>query len=121
MRTPCSRSPGADLAARLELPCVWAIHESFPPSIYWSLAYPPEGVDPLVRSRVEELLASTPAVVFEAEATRKLYLESVPSEHALVVPYGINTAEIERYLATVTRDEARARTTISPRSNACCS
>jgi D-inositol-3-phosphate glycosyltransferase len=106
--------PGADLAARLKLPCVWAIHESFPPSIYWSLAYPPEGVDPLVRSRVEELLASTPAVVFEAEATRVLYLESVPSDHALVVPYGINTAEIERYLATVTRDEARCDHDLAP-------
>ena len=83
---------GADLAARLGLPCVWAIHESFAPSVFWSLAYAPDSVDPLVRQRVEELLEWTPAVVFEAEATRKLYLEIVPPEHALVVPYGINTA-----------------------------
>ena len=98
---------GADLAARLGLPCVWAIHESFAPSVFWSLAYAPDSVDPLVRQRVEELLEWTPAVVFEAEATRKLYLEIVPPEHALVVPYGINTAVIEDYRAAVTRPDAR--------------
>jgi glycosyltransferase involved in cell wall biosynthesis len=46
--------------------------------------------------------------VFEAEATRQLYLSKVPQEHALVVPYGINTALIDRYLATVTPKQARA-------------
>jgi glycosyltransferase involved in cell wall biosynthesis len=109
-----SSFPGADVADRLGLPCVWAIHESYPPSSFWSVGYPPNGVDPLVRSRVEELLVSTPAVVFEAEATRQLYLEVVPPDHALVVPYGINTAKIERYLSTVTRDSARRRHDLGP-------
>jgi glycosyltransferase involved in cell wall biosynthesis len=105
---------GADVAARLGLGCVWAIHESISPSMYWSIAYPPGGVDPLVRSRVEELLAWTPAVVFEAEATRQLYLGTVPTEHALVVPYGINTAMIDHYFATVPRERARAGRGLAP-------
>ena len=112
---------GADLAARLGLPCVWAIHESFAPSVFWSLAYAPDSVDPLVRQRVEELLEWTPAVVFEAEATRKLYLEIVPPEHALVVPYGINTAVIEDYRAASDAVPMRAGSTISPRTSASCS
>lgn len=105
---------GPDIASRLGLPCVWAIHESFSPPVFWTVAFPPDCVDPLVRGRVEELLAWAPAVVFEAEATRQLYLGHVPPEHALVVPYGISTTEIDAYLAKMTREQAREAHHLAP-------
>jgi glycosyltransferase involved in cell wall biosynthesis len=98
---------GADMARRLGIPAAWAIHESWPPSLYWSAAYPPDSVDPEVSELVERVIAETPAVIFEAEATRRLYLSSTRPGAALVVPYGVDTARIEKYCARTDRQSAR--------------
>jgi glycosyltransferase involved in cell wall biosynthesis len=103
---------GADVARRLGLPCVWAIHESWPPEQFWSAAYPPDYVPAGVRESCMQALWNTKAVVFEAEATRRLFLHDTPPGAARVVPYGVNTREIDEYCATVSRARARELTNL---------
>src|SRR3954468_2392960 len=37
---------GADLAPRLKVPCIWAVHESFPLPMFWHTAYEPGALHP---------------------------------------------------------------------------
>jgi D-inositol-3-phosphate glycosyltransferase len=100
-------SMGADLALRLDLPCVWAIHESWPPAEFWAVAYPPRHIDPIVLRSANRLFGEVDALVFEAEATRQQYLGHASAEHTHVVHYGIDTRAVDRYLAKVSREQAR--------------
>jgi D-inositol-3-phosphate glycosyltransferase len=81
--------PGADLAERLGIPAVWAIHESFHPAVLWS------GVSPALRVRGEAALRRAALGIFEAEATREIYREAL-GERSLTIPYGIDAASIDR-------------------------
>jgi D-inositol-3-phosphate glycosyltransferase len=81
--------PGADLAERLGIPAVWAIHESFRPAVLWS------GVSPALRERGEAALRRAALGIFEADATREIYREAL-GERSLTIPYGIDAAAIER-------------------------
>jgi D-inositol-3-phosphate glycosyltransferase len=102
--------PGIDLADRLVLPAVWAIHESFDMPSFWRAAYGSfEAVHPLVKTRAEDALASAAAVVFEADATRELLVHHGDPSRFVTVPYGIDVEEIERYSVSVSRAEARRR------------
>ena len=82
--------PGAEATAQLEIPTVWAIHESFAPPVLWS------GLDPRIRGRAEAALASASAVVFEAEATQRLYEPPLDASRCLTMPYGLDLAPIQR-------------------------
>jgi glycosyltransferase involved in cell wall biosynthesis len=99
--------PGADLASRLAIPCVWAIHESWPPGVFWSVAYPPGGIDRQVKQAAMRALAACPAVVFEADATRALYADATRPGAAMVVRYGVRTLTIRDYRAANERGAAR--------------
>ncbi|HLK44828.1 MAG TPA: glycosyltransferase, partial [Acidimicrobiales bacterium] len=83
--------PGADLAARLGVPVVWAVHESWTESLIWSFDHPGVRVAPSVRAKAARALASAGAVVFESAATRALYESRAPGR-TVVVPYGVDTA-----------------------------
>jgi D-inositol-3-phosphate glycosyltransferase len=98
---------GADLAMRLGLPYAWAIHESWTPSMFWSAAYPPGGVDPDVKHAALRALGACDAVVFEADATRALYAGHTRPGAAMVVHYGIRTREIRDYCDSVDQETAR--------------
>ena len=98
---------GADVAVRLGLPTVWAIHESYTPSVIWSVAFPPDYVPPEVRAAFDRALRQAHAVVFEAEATRQQYAEATGAGRSLVVPYGVDLASIERYKKDHSREAAR--------------
>lgn len=100
---------GADLADRLGLPAVWAIHESFTLEQYWYAAFGVHRPHPGVRQAAARALRNTAAVVFEAERTRSQYLDAARPEHCLVVRYGIDTKAISSYLARNTRAQARER------------
>lgn len=80
--------PGADLAARLGLPAVWSVHESFHPALLW------DSLAPALRARGEAALGAGAFAVFQAEATRQLYLDSFgPRSEA--IPYGLDLEPIE--------------------------
>ena len=97
---------GIEVAARLELPSILAVHESFDPAAYWAHFLFPH--DPAVFERLRVALASASAIVFEAAATRALYLPYADPERLVAMPYGIELDAIERFRSTLTRDQARS-------------
>ena len=101
---------GVDLAGRLGIPAVWAIHESYEvPSLWRAMYGSPDVIHPLVKARAERALASAAAVVFEAEATRSLYAHHGDPSRFITIPYGINIDEIDRFATSTSRAEARAK------------
>lgn len=94
-------SPGAEVAARLGIPAIWAIHESFPPAVLWA------DLDPGVRALSEAALANAALAVFEAEATQRLYEQTVGAERCLTLPYGLDIDPIDTERARFSRAEAR--------------
>ncbi|MGE3620974.1 MAG: glycosyltransferase family 4 protein [Acidimicrobiia bacterium] len=98
---------GVDLAARLGVPALWAVHESFPPGDFLRVAFGP-GVAPSVERRFHAALAGAAAVVFEADATLALFEPSVGPGRALRVDYGVDLDRIAAHRARHRRDEVRA-------------
>jgi len=94
-------APGAEAAAALGIPYVWAIHESFAPSILLG-DFAPE-----VRERTEAALAGASSLVFEAEATKRLYEPVAGTERCAMYPYGLDLAPIDAHRAAF--DGAAAR------------
>jgi D-inositol-3-phosphate glycosyltransferase len=90
--------PGAEVAAELGIPVVWAIHESFPAPILWG------GFAPEVRERAEAALGRAAAVVFEADATRRLYEGRLGEGRGLVLPYGLDLRPIDAARADLDRE-----------------
>lgn len=90
--------PGAEAAAELGIPVVWTIHESFPAPILWG------DFDPEVRRRAEAALADASAVVFEADATRRLYEAALGEGRALMLPYGLDLRPVDAARAELDRD-----------------
>jgi glycosyltransferase involved in cell wall biosynthesis len=93
--------PGAEAAAELGIPYVWAIHESFAPSILLG------DFAPKVRERAERALAGASSLVFEAEATKRLYEPVAGAERCAMYPYGLDLAPIDAHRAEF--DGAAAR------------
>jgi len=81
--------PGAEVAGRLGIPVVWAIHESFEPAILWA------GFDRDVRERAESALAEARFAVFEAEATQRIFEPLIDDSRCLTLPYGLDMAPID--------------------------
>lgn len=100
---------GADVSTRLAMPTVWAIHESLTPRVFLTAAFP-NGMAAGVRGAAERALATSDALVFEAEATRQLYAASVGPDRSIVVPYGVDTGVINAFCRRVSRERARADT-----------
>jgi glycosyltransferase involved in cell wall biosynthesis len=87
--------PGADLATRMQIPCVWAVHESFPLPMFWHTSYPAGTLHPYARGRGEQALREAAAVVFEAEATRRLFLADADPQRLVTIPYGIELGAVD--------------------------
>ncbi len=98
---------GADVAARLGLPCVWAIHESYQPRHIVPVLYAPSGIDPLVQEAALRSLSRASRGVFVSQATRDLFLSILEPSRALVVPYGVDTSAIDALRSSGTRASAR--------------
>jgi len=81
-------SPPAEVAARLGIPTVWAIHESFEPEILWA------HLDPEVRAHAEATLSAAAFAVFEAEATQRIF-EPLLGDRCRMLPYGLDMTPIE--------------------------
>lgn len=81
--------PGAEVAERLDLPVVWAIHESFPPSFLWA------ELAPAVKERLDRALGRSSYLVFEAEATKRLFEPTAGGAKCLMLPYGLDLEPID--------------------------
>ena len=101
--------PGPEVAIRLGIPFVWAIHESYKPHVLWFVAHPPPGVHPEVRQQITSALGKAAAAVFEADATRLQYQPYGDPERFIVVPYGIDVDSVDRYRASFERTPVRRR------------
>jgi glycosyltransferase involved in cell wall biosynthesis len=97
---------GLEVAARLELPSILAAHESLELGAFWAHHLVPH--DPAVFDRLNSALASASTVVFEAAATRELFLPYADPERLVTMPYGIDLGAIDRFRSKVTRRAARS-------------
>jgi glycosyltransferase involved in cell wall biosynthesis len=105
---------GGDVAGRLNLPYIWAIHESYEPSMILSYVYSPGEVDALVNATALRVLEEASKAVFVAEATRQLFLDVIDPARAVVVPYGVDTIAIDATRLGTSRAAARAQLGLSP-------
>jgi D-inositol-3-phosphate glycosyltransferase len=87
---------GGNVAGRLGIPALWSVHESFPLPMFWHTAYEPGVLHPYVRAQAEQALAEAAAVVFPAEATRRLFTGDADPERLVTIPYGVELEEIDR-------------------------
>jgi D-inositol-3-phosphate glycosyltransferase len=94
--------PGADVAARLDIPAVWLIHESFHPAVLW------DGLGPGIREHAEARLGEAALAIFETEATRRIYEPSLGGR-AVTIPYGLDLTPIESVRQGFDRGRARRR------------
>lgn len=99
---------GADAGLAAGRLVIWALHESWHPRELWPMFFEPGYVARGIRQRLEEVLSSVQALVFPAEATRHFYANLTHPGRALVIPYGIDTAAIDHYMAKTSRAAARA-------------
>jgi D-inositol-3-phosphate glycosyltransferase len=89
------------------------VHESFDLDVFWAEAY--GRVLPRdVTEAAEAALADCDEVVFEAEATSRLYEHLVPADRRSLVPYGVDAAGIDAYVAAHPPDRARAELGLDP-------
>ena len=105
---------GADVARRLDLPAIWAIHESYCLDDFWVAAYGDDGIAAPVRSCIRRALASTAAAVFEADATRAAYRGALDADRMVTVPYGIAVGGIDEFRAGHDRDQLRQSLGLDP-------
>jgi glycosyltransferase involved in cell wall biosynthesis len=106
---------GADVASRLSLPTVWAVHESFTPTVLMAVAFGSQ-IHPQLFGVARRAMSAAEALVFEAQATLDLYAPWARPGHSVVVPYGVDTRHILDYSGKVSRDAARADVGVRPDS-----
>ncbi len=93
--------PGVELASRLGIPAIWAIHESFDPAQLW------EDVDTAIRERAETLLAEVAQPLFVAEATQRIFEPVIGPGRGLTIPYGLDLEPIDWRRSGFDREAAR--------------
>jgi glycosyltransferase involved in cell wall biosynthesis len=97
--------PGGDLASRIGVPTVWAIHESYPLPALWA-GYG-DALDPGVRGRAEAALGAVATAAFTCEATRACYEPYFTSLRWATLPYGIDVDALDRWREDFDRVAAR--------------
>ncbi len=81
--------PAVVAAEMIEIPVVWAIHESFQPHTLWA------GSDPAVLERAEAAVGRAAKLVFEADATKRIFEAMAAAERCVTLPYGLDLAPID--------------------------
>jgi D-inositol-3-phosphate glycosyltransferase len=89
--------PGVELAELLGIPSVFAVHESLDLEAFWVSDYVSGESHPHVRERAARAFGGATAVVFEAEATRRVHLRHGDPARLLTLPYGIELTRIDRF------------------------
>lgn len=98
--------PGGDLAARLGLPAVWIVHESYGLDGYWA-TFEKGALHPYVRERGAESFRSAAGIIFEVDATRELFREAAGEAPLATLPYGIDIAAHDSEIQGLDRGEIR--------------
>jgi D-inositol-3-phosphate glycosyltransferase len=102
-----------DMAHRLELPSVWAIHESYELPVWWRM-FQGDRPDAYIRERSLAALRRCSALIFVAEATKKLYEPYSEEERMIAAPLGIELTGIEEFKRSTSRDAAREALGFAP-------
>jgi D-inositol-3-phosphate glycosyltransferase len=103
--------PGAEVADLLDIPTVWAIHESLTVSLLWP------DFDMGIRRRAEAALANAATVIFEAAATQTLYESAVSPSSCITLPYGLDLAPIDAARESFNVTKARRSSGVAPDAN----
>jgi D-inositol-3-phosphate glycosyltransferase len=106
--------PAIEVSALLGIPSVFAIHESVDMEAYWAWGYPRVDVHPYIRERARRAIGAATAVVFVAEATRRLHVRHGDPARFLTLPYGIELERVDRFRETFDREAARQRLGLPP-------
>lgn len=93
--------PGAEFARLSGIPYVWAIHESFHPSVLWSV------LQPQLRERAESAIAGADTLVFEADATKRLFEAEAGEARCLTLPYGLDLDAIDKARSSFDMEQER--------------
>lgn len=93
--------PGAELAQVLGIPYLWAIHESFHPNVLWSV------LSREMRDCAEAAVANADTLIFEADATRRLFEAEAGDARCLTLPYGLDIASLDADRAAFDGESAR--------------
>ncbi len=101
--------PAGDAAERIGLPTIWSIHESFEVEHWLEVALGRPDWHPYLKERLVATLGAADRLVFEAEATSKLFAPHANDERRIVVPYGVDVDAIARYQQALDRDAVRAK------------
>lgn len=94
---------GAEIAEHLDLPVVWAVHESFPPTQLF------RDMIPEVRRELDRALQRSSFLVFEAEATKRLFEPIAGSAQCVTLPYGLDLEPIDATRSGFDRVAARRK------------
>jgi D-inositol-3-phosphate glycosyltransferase len=92
---------GGAVAARLGLPAVWTIHESFELVELWG------GLGADVRAGAEATLGDAALAIFEADSTRRMYRRVLDEQRCETLPYGLDLEPIDSFRAGFDREGAR--------------
>lgn len=98
---------GVELAQMLGLPSLWMIHESYELPIWWNMSQR-GNPDPALRQRAVRALAAADALMFPAEATRRLFEPYMRTDRVAAAACGVEFGEIDRFRRENSREEVRA-------------
>jgi len=87
---------GADVADRLGLPVMWKIHESFLLPNWWVVAHG-GARHPYVFERLEKALSRASALIFAADATKRLFEPYAAPSRMVTAPYGLELHDIDTF------------------------
>lgn len=96
-----------DAAARIGIPSLWAIHESFDLDVYCQIVWG-DHIDRTVRQRFAATFALADGLVFEAPQTAELFASMSTPYQRRVVDYGVDIDDVDRYRAGIDRSRSRA-------------
>jgi glycosyltransferase involved in cell wall biosynthesis len=104
---------GGDVAERLGLPAVWIVHESYGLDGFWA-TFPEEWLHPHVRRRGVATFRDAAAVIFEADATRRLFEADAAPGACRTIPYGIDVPALGAWGREWDRGRARSELELDP-------
>ncbi len=105
-----------DAAARLGVPTVWAIHESFEVDHWLEQRFGRGGPHPYVSERMKTSLAAATRLVFESQATSDMFACATSGGRRLVIPYGVDVDGITDFMSGFDRAGRRSREALGPDS-----